>query len=131
MLKSIKIPHGVKIIGDSTFESCYNLESINIPDSVTTIGHAVFKVDFTGIKYALFNKYALLIKNNKNLKIIVKKDSYAERYMKNNYPNVQLLLHNPKEMQIAKTHIAERKIRFGIMTAIGVFGLTGIAATVE
>lgn len=50
--------------------------------------------------------------------------------MKNNYPNVQLLLYNPKEMQIAKTHIAERKIRFGIMTAIGVFGLTGIAATV-
>ena len=36
------IRKGVKVIGDSAFQSCYSLASINIPNSVTTIGNSAF-----------------------------------------------------------------------------------------
>lgn len=36
------IRKGVKVIGDSAFQSCYSLASINIPNSVTTIGDCAF-----------------------------------------------------------------------------------------
>ena len=36
------IRKGVKVIGDSAFQSCYSLASINIPNSVTTIGDSAF-----------------------------------------------------------------------------------------
>ena len=36
------IRKGVKVIGNSAFEKCYSLTSINIPDSVTNIGYEAF-----------------------------------------------------------------------------------------
>ena len=36
------IRKGVKVIGNSAFEKCYSLTSINIPDSVTNIGESAF-----------------------------------------------------------------------------------------
>ena len=41
-LTSIDIPNGVTSIGYSAFTSCRNLTSIDIPDSVTTIGTSAF-----------------------------------------------------------------------------------------
>lgn len=38
------IRKGVKVIGNSAFEKCYSLTSINIPDSVTNIGYEAFKL---------------------------------------------------------------------------------------
>ena len=37
-----EIPKGIKIIGDSAFSGCKNLEKINIPDSVQLIGDSAF-----------------------------------------------------------------------------------------
>ena len=42
-LKSINIPDSVTSIGDWAFSNCNSLTSINIPDSVTTIGHRAFE----------------------------------------------------------------------------------------
>ena len=41
-LISINIPDSVTTIGDSAFSCCYHLKCINIPDSVTTIGDRAF-----------------------------------------------------------------------------------------
>ena len=41
-LTSINIPDGVTNIGDSAFENCSNLTSINIPEGVTSIGDSAF-----------------------------------------------------------------------------------------
>ena len=42
-LKSINIPDSVTSIGDGAFSECHSLKSINIPDSVTRIGYSAFK----------------------------------------------------------------------------------------
>ena len=42
-LKSINIPDSVTSIGDYAFSECHSLKSINIPDSVTRIGYSAFK----------------------------------------------------------------------------------------
>lgn len=39
---SYAIPQGIRIIGDSAFINCYNLEDVTLPDSVTTIGDYAF-----------------------------------------------------------------------------------------
>ena len=41
-LESITIPNSVTSIGDYAFLNCINLESITIPNSVTSIGHDAF-----------------------------------------------------------------------------------------
>ncbi len=41
-LKSIVIPNTVKTIGDFCFTNCKNLNSVNIPTSLTKIGYQVF-----------------------------------------------------------------------------------------
>lgn len=41
-LTSINIPHGVTMVGDSTFKNCTSLTSVTIPDSVTHIGSEAF-----------------------------------------------------------------------------------------
>ena len=41
-LKSINIPDSVTSIGDGAFSECHSLKSINIPDSVTSIGDWAF-----------------------------------------------------------------------------------------
>ena len=41
-LQSITIPDGVTSIGNSAFYYCYALQSITIPDGVTSIGNSVF-----------------------------------------------------------------------------------------
>ena len=40
--KKYEIPKGIKIIGDSAFSGCKNLEEINIPNSVQSIGKRAF-----------------------------------------------------------------------------------------
>lgn len=40
--KSTVIPYGIKVIGNSAFESCTTLTSVTIPKSVETIGDAAF-----------------------------------------------------------------------------------------
>ena len=42
-LESIKIPNSVTSIGESAFKGCRNLVSIKIPNSVTSIGDSAFK----------------------------------------------------------------------------------------
>ena len=42
-LTSINIPNSVTSIGDNAFGSCYSLTSITIPSSVTSIGESVFQ----------------------------------------------------------------------------------------
>ena len=41
-LESVVIPNSVTSIGDNVFDSCYFLESVIIPDSVTSIGYRAF-----------------------------------------------------------------------------------------
>ncbi|MDE5755387.1 MAG: leucine-rich repeat domain-containing protein, partial [Oscillospiraceae bacterium] len=41
-LESITIPDGVTSIGDSTFQNCVSLKTITIPDSITSIGDYAF-----------------------------------------------------------------------------------------
>ena len=42
-LKSIDIPNSVTTIGSHAFDGCWALKSINIPNSVTTIGASAFE----------------------------------------------------------------------------------------
>ena len=46
-LESINIPDGVTRIGEAAFENCRNLESINIPDGVTAIESNTFRVCYS------------------------------------------------------------------------------------
>ena len=64
-LKSIRIPDSVKKIGEKAFFCCYDLKSVEIPDSVTAIGSRAFD-------------------GCDHVTITVERDSYAERYAKEN-----------------------------------------------
>ena len=46
-LTTVKIPYGVTKIGDYCFKDCYNLESISIPETATSMGVGVFKMSST------------------------------------------------------------------------------------
>lgn len=64
-LTAIKIPEGVTLIDDSAFANCKELKNVTIPDSVTMIGNSAFNG-------CIF------------LKISANKNSYAEKYAKQN-----------------------------------------------
>lgn len=41
-LANVRLPYGLRTIGDNVFNGCISLVNITIPDSVTTIGNAAF-----------------------------------------------------------------------------------------
>ena len=49
-ITSVKLPSGVKTIGDSAFSGCYGVEEIYVPKSITYIGSNAFS-DITGTLY--------------------------------------------------------------------------------
>ena len=57
-LKSVEIPNTVTSIGDWAFGGCYSLESITIPDSVTSIGACAFNScsDLVSVTFGLNSK---------------------------------------------------------------------------
>ena len=59
-LKSINIPDSVTSIGDGAFSECHSLKSINIPDSVTSIGDWAFSNCF-GLKSIYIPKSVISI----------------------------------------------------------------------
>ena len=64
-LTSIEIPESVASIGEYAFSNCRSLKSIEIPESVTEIGENAFHDCST-------------------LTLIVERDSYAAQYAKEN-----------------------------------------------
>lgn len=42
-ITSVTLPEGLEIIGHYAFYSCEKLETINFPDSLTTIGESAFR----------------------------------------------------------------------------------------
>ena len=75
-LKSVAFPENLKNIGESAFEDCKNLENVLILKNVTTIGANAFK------------------NCSENLVIYGEKDSYAEKYAKEN--NITFKLANER-----------------------------------
>lgn len=65
-LEEVVLPDGMEDIGDQAFYSCKKLVSVFIPESVTEIGDGVFE-------------------ECDNVVVSVKKDSYAEKYCKDNH----------------------------------------------
>lgn len=109
-LRSVNIPKNVTVINDRTFDSCHSLESVVIPDGVTTIGdYAFFKckalrtlVIPEGVTHigkeafsfcdcletielpASLEEILTSFSYDYNLTVIVPRDSYAEKYCKEN-----------------------------------------------
>lgn len=71
-LTSIEIPQNVTSIGNNAFSGCTGLTTISLPASVTSIGSGAFSG--CPLKYAK-----------------VEWDSYAERWMKENFPSIRLI----------------------------------------
>lgn len=69
-LEAIEIPNSVTTIGKAAFACCYNLKRIKMPNSLTTIGNQVFQqttslkeVDLSNTKITTI-PYALFVKSN-------------------------------------------------------------------
>ena len=63
LLKNVKIPSNVKVIGEFAFKNCLNLESIEIPDSVEVICNNAFE-DCFFLKSVQISKNIKEISNN-------------------------------------------------------------------
>ena len=73
-LKKIIIPEGIAEIGQRVFEYCFALETVKIPASVKKIRNYTYR---TASPLTIFNACP-------NVKAVVYKDSYAEKYCKRN-----------------------------------------------
>lgn len=78
-LKKMTIPNSVCSIGNRAFGFCDNLKNVVFSDSVISIGKAIF---VSGDDFFFTNRRGLLIN--------VKEGSYAEKYCKQYYPNIEL-----------------------------------------
>lgn len=47
-ITSVEFPYNLETIGDNAFEGCYGIETVNIPDSVATIGNYAFNFPMQG-----------------------------------------------------------------------------------
>ena len=87
-ISAIHIPEGIKVIGDSCFYDCKNLNTVTIPKSVTSIGNSAFKncINLTSVKIPneLTHIGVLVFMNCKNLTIYAPAGCYAETYAKEN-----------------------------------------------
>ena len=89
-----EIPDGIASIGDSAFDGCSNLTEIKIPDGLQSIGELAFngcknmkKINIPASVNSI-EKYAF--DGCDNIKITVARDSYAEKYCKEN--NIKYIL---------------------------------------
>jgi len=69
-LKTISIPEGVSLIGDSVFANCSNLISATLPDSVTEFGVGIFRscpyLEFIGSRFASADGRCLIVDGTLN-----------------------------------------------------------------
>ena len=72
-LSSVVIPENVTTIGTCAFIECKNLATVTIPESVISIGDSAFEVYSNDTYFPI-----------PNLVFTVAKDSYAERWCKEN-----------------------------------------------
>lgn len=77
ILKSAMFPESLTHIGDTAFENCTNLDNVLIPKNVTSIGNNAFS------------------NCSANLVIYGEKDSYAEKYAKDNNITFKLASERP------------------------------------
>ena len=62
-LESITLPNSITTISDQAFRDCYNLKNINLPESITQIGEAAFE-SCSGIKDIVIPKNVTKIAPN-------------------------------------------------------------------
>ena len=93
-LTSITIPDSVISIGNYAFNDCESLTSITIPDSVTSIGNSAFNYCESLTEITIPDGVTSIgnsaFKDCESLTITCSKDSYAERYAKENNIPVRL-----------------------------------------
>lgn len=70
-LKTVILPESIRFIGKSAFAGCYNLKEIYIPENCKRIAKSAFN---------LFNVKGNSIIRNSIIKIICKRNSYAQKY---------------------------------------------------
>ena len=87
-LKSVSIPKSVKEIHWGVFNSCASLTSVTVPEGVTFLGESAFG-SCTRLKTVKLPASLVDIRNDAfwdcpKLTVLVKADSYAEQYCKDN-----------------------------------------------
>ena len=87
-LTELTIPSGTKMLGWAAFRRCLNLETINIEEGVEKLVDCCFeqnpKLHEVYIPESVTDIGEHTFMNDANITLIVKKDSYAEKYAKQN-----------------------------------------------